>query len=92
MKLRDWLPTEALGGEYANDRHIKYLDLEVIKEFTIIQAGFKSWPGVHNNVLHWVILENGQCVGWNESASYGWSFPILSKKIGKTFVDIKEDF
>lgn len=92
MKLRDWLPPEATGGEYVNDRHIKYLDHEVIKEFSIGKAGFKSWPGHHRNVLHWAILENGQCIGWNESASFGWSFPVLPKKIGKTFVDINETF
>lgn len=93
MKLREWLPQEALGGEYVNDRHMKFLDHEIIAEYTIAQNKmFKSWPGHEKNVLHWCIIKTGQCIGWNENPSKGWSFPVTPAKVGKSLVDIKDTF
>lgn len=40
--------------------------------------GFKEWPGKQKDVHVWWELENGKAVGWNESPSRGWSFPVIT--------------
>lgn len=74
--LRDWLPIEALGGEYVRDAFRKHLDVEIIEEMKSYMPN-QSWPGRHKNVLAWVKLANGRAVGWNENDAIGWSFPVV---------------
>lgn len=81
--LRDVLPREALpGGEFDGLRFQRYLDVEVLEEYssfahyvTPILMGFK-----HKNIHNWWHLKNGMAVGWNESPTRGWSFPVISLK------------
>ena len=75
MKLRDWLPYEALDEEGA---FIKHLDMEVVKRHrsSLEDTMYIPWIGTHKNVYNWCVLENGIAVGWNENPSIGWSFPI----------------
>ena len=80
--LRDWLPSEALGGEYSSDAFQKFLDVEVVEEIDMMgdMKKWRSWPGTHKNVLNWVVLANGKAVGWNENPAIGWSFPVTKAK------------
>lgn len=79
MRLRDVLPREASqnGGEFEDCPFHKYLDNEVIEnhdgETPPRWMGFKT-----KNILNWWALDNGKAVGWNESPSRGWSFPVVS--------------
>lgn len=68
---------------YVDDRAYKFKDIEVVKTYCSATdySNFKRWPGVHKNVYFWVELANGYAVGWNESPSRGWSFPV--KKLRK---------
>jgi hypothetical protein len=72
--LREWLPREAVGGEYHGDPFQKYLDVEVVSEHQF------RWPGRHKNVINWCKLANGKAVGWNENDAIGWSFPVITVK------------
>ena len=73
MKLKDRLPLEFIGGEYENSKAIKFADVEVIKEYESFNI---PWIGTHKNVHVWFVLENGYAVGFNESPTRGWSFPV----------------
>ena len=64
------------------DKSYKYRDVMVV---SCNWSYHKRWPGTHKNVHFWVVLENGYAVGWNESPSHGWSFPLFKLKITKTF-------
>jgi hypothetical protein len=77
--LRNWLPYEATtpGSSWEGGKFLKYLDVEILYEFSISSLMFKKWPGSHKNVLNWVVLANGYAVGWNENDSIGWSFPVI---------------
>lgn len=77
MKLRDHLPHEAAGGEYAKDAVSKLLDVEVTAAIDGTVRG-QGWPGKHKNVLNWYKLANGKAVGWNENPAIGWSFPVIT--------------
>jgi hypothetical protein len=59
------------------DKAYKFADVTVVKEFYSYNT---RWVGTHKNVHFWVVLENGYAVGWNESPSRGWSFPIVKLK------------
>jgi hypothetical protein len=76
--LAQWLPDGCSGYE---DQLNKLLSKKVIKEFSVSsfrELPWASWRefGTHKNVLHWVLLETGHAVGWNENGSRGWSFPV----------------
>lgn len=68
--LRDVLPKEALG--FPDDPFYEYLDVRVIEK----RSG--GWSGPQKNVHFWWRLENGKAVGWNESPSHGWSWPVIA--------------
>ena len=80
MKLREYLPKEFFES-FFDTRAATLLECEVVE---INDCGFehgdKSWPGTHKNVLNWWKLEDGRCVGWNESPTRGWAFPVHGKK------------
>lgn len=38
---------------------------------------FEAWPGPHEFVRDWFILDNGKAVGFNEDPVNGWSFPVI---------------
>ncbi len=67
----------------------KYFDCKVIKEFSMGSSSpfWMSWQefGTHKNVWNWWLLENGIAVGFNESPSIGWSWPV--KKLSKEMFD-----
>jgi DNA-directed RNA polymerase subunit RPC12/RpoP len=56
------------------------LDVRVITKHSRVRDdnGFKEWPGKQKDVHVWWELENGKAVGWNESPSKGWSFPVIT--------------
>lgn len=58
----------------------KLKDLEVIKEFFRSNEGYREWPGKHQNVHYWVLLEGNIGVAHNENPSIGWSFPMMKIK------------
>jgi hypothetical protein len=72
--LKDVLPHEFLGCEYVGTPASKFLDVEVLSKY---EMASKPWPGRHRNVMNWYVLANGRAVGWNESLSHGWSFPVI---------------
>jgi len=67
-------------GEYNDTPAYKLKDVEVVQEFDSTKYG-QQWPGKHKNVYAWVLLTNGKAVGWNESPSRGWSFPVMTYSI-----------
>jgi len=56
------------------------LEVRVVREYSRVtdEAGYKPWPGPQKDVHCWWELENGKAVGWNESPSKGWSFPVIT--------------
>jgi len=56
------------------------LEERVVREYSRVtdEAGYKPWPGPQKDVHCWWELENGKAVGWNESPSKGWSFPVIT--------------
>lgn len=87
-KLRDVLPQEFFI-EFADTRAAKLLDVEVVEEVsrtTFVDGVFgdnpkwSRWPGPARNVHVWWKLADGRCVGWNESDTRGWSFPVIGKR------------
>ena len=82
MKLIDWAPRE-FRSEYRDTRAFALRDQEVVLEFGLgDDDNRRSWPGPEKNVMNWCVLANGNCVGWNENVSRGWSFPVLKREIG----------
>lgn len=76
--LKECLPYEFMGCEYdENCRARKFANVKVIQEY---DARDNRWKGNHKNVTYWYELENGYAVGWNESPSRGWSFPVIKIK------------
>jgi hypothetical protein len=79
-KLRDVLPHEFFR-EFSNTRAATMLDCEISEEHSLVNAGlYKRWPGPAKNVMSWWKLADGRCVGWNENAGRGWSFPVFGKR------------
>jgi hypothetical protein len=76
MTLKEWLPFE-FTQSFMSSRAAKHLDAKVLKEHKAGDADWTSWPGREKNVLHWVELEGGRAVGWNENPAIGWSFPLI---------------
>jgi hypothetical protein len=86
--LKCVMPKEFMGCEYDKTASRKFADFEVISEH-----GFNDtsrWPGGHKHVFYWVILSNGKAVGWNESPSHGWSFPMITLKETKASKETEE--
>jgi hypothetical protein len=56
------------------------LDVWVVRKHSRItdDVGYRQWPGPQKDVHCWWELENGKAVGWNESPSKGWSFPVIT--------------
>ncbi len=75
--LRDVVPMEFFQS-YMNTRAATMLDCKVVKSNESWNSA--PWPGSQQNVHNWWTLEDGRCVGWNESPSHGWSFPVHGKK------------
>lgn len=84
--LLDVLPLEFSGGEYFDSRAWRLRDVEVS-----VEHDRDPWPGAHKNVSHWYELVNGCSVGWNESPSRGWSFPVVKTKRALTAVEIERE-
>ena len=76
MKLSECMSDLVNTGEYNDVLAYKLRDITVASEHYSHQT---RWPGPHKNVHFWVILSDGRAVGWNESPSRGYSFPVLSK-------------
>jgi hypothetical protein len=70
---------DVIGCEYIDTPAGKMKDVEVVQEFDSTVPG-QRWPGKQKNVYAWVQLANGKAVGWNESPSHGWSFPVITYK------------
>jgi hypothetical protein len=68
---------QAMMDIVESDTAYKYLDVKVLRTFW---SHTIRWVGTHKNVHFWVLLENGYAVGWNESPSRGWSFPMVKLK------------
>ena len=80
MKLRDWIHP-AVQEQDLSKQVQSYLDLEVVAQYQSVDpesSEFAYWLGVGTNVFHWVLLENGRGVGWNESPAWGWQFYVQS--------------
>ena len=73
QSLRETMPDEFMDSKHKANQ---YSDVCVSKIHS-----FKSnpWKGKHKNVTHWVELDNGMAVGWNEG-SRGNTFPIIKIK------------
>lgn len=74
MKLIDRLPYEFRSGEYEDSRAMKFSNVEVVKEYDTFK---RPWIGTHKNVHVWFVLANRYAVGFNESPTRGWSFPVI---------------
>lgn len=75
--LQDVLPYEFSTGSYNDDKAYKFKDVIVTKKH---DGTVDRWIGTHKNVYVWYELKNGYAVGWNESPSRGWSFPVVKIK------------
>jgi hypothetical protein len=71
--LADELPYE-FNQTFDDVPAYKLRDVKVVYVFDGCSTG---WPGTHKHVYNWCVLENGRSVGWNESPSRGWSFPVI---------------
>ena len=80
--LLDVMPSEFLKSEHKETKAFTFKDLTVIAEHCRFwdQDKYIKWPGSQKNVHHWVELENGYAVGWNENPAKGWSFPVIKVK------------
>jgi len=76
LLLKDVLPNEFMN-EFTETPAYKLRDIEVTKRH---DGCLDSFPTAHRNVMHWWELANGKVVGWNESPSVGWSFPVSTMK------------
>ena len=79
--LKDWLPHE-FQQEFMDTSTAKYLDWEVIEEYSINDDKPKSPPFSHKNIYNWCIVKRDKkyrAIAWNESPVIGWSFP--NKKV-----------
>lgn len=76
MTLAQAAPREFNGCEYEGTRARALSNVKVVKEH---DSSLEPWPGREVNVHVWWTLANGKRVGWNESPSRGWSFPVLGK-------------
>ena len=81
LTLKEWIIDEA------HDDHMGLIDKHGDKLVISIHDGCEqAFPQSRNNyrnVYHWVILEDGSAVGWNESPRSGWSFPRTGRKTVK---------
>ena len=74
-KLRDVIPHEVIHyGEYEGQPFMRKLEVDVLEE---VDGCIIPWIGTHKNVLNWWRLADGTAVGWNESPSRGWGFPVV---------------
>ncbi|WP_415912518.1 hypothetical protein [Neptuniibacter sp. QD37_11] len=75
--LRDWIHEDARTEQEA--LLAKHGDKKVVSIHDGTEQAFPQtgnpWKTAYRNVMHWVILEDGSAVGWNESPRNGWSFP-----------------
>ena len=79
--LKDWLPSQL---DTFGLKVEKFLDYEVLVDIGWMDSQTKPsdkypFPFTHKNVMNWCIVSNGiktYAVGWNESPSIGWSFPV----------------
>lgn len=76
--LIDVMPQQFGWGEYVDTPAYKLRDVAVRAR---MDSSVTAWPGPQKNVHFWVVLENGKAVGFNESPSRGWSFPVIT--VGK---------
>lgn len=78
VTVRDWMHRAAWNEQR------KVLDkIGNVRVVDVFDGHYTAFPQTHwnyRNVHHWVLLEDGRAVGWNESPRSGWSFPILGKK------------
>lgn len=69
------------SGEWDDTPVAKQYQTEVVCKFHSCPNSYgkpvRKWPGPQKNVFAWVELKNGRAVGWNESPSHGWSFPVV---------------
>ncbi|MFQ5935578.1 MAG: hypothetical protein ACE5LB_04135 [Acidiferrobacterales bacterium] len=84
--LKQVLPTEFAEGRYADTPAYALRDMKVIARKLATGAPcsspskdglFEAWPGLHEHVRYWFILENGKAVGFDEDPDKGWSFPVV---------------
>jgi len=74
ITLKDWLPYD-----YYSPKLDKFLSVKVVEEYGVGRT-WKASPFRHKNIHNWCVLENDCAVGWNESPSFGWAFPIVKYK------------
>lgn len=84
--LKQVLPKEFLEGDYRDTPAYALRDVQVIARKLATGAPcssaskndlFEAWPGSHEHVGYWFILDNGKAVGVNEDPEKGWSFPVV---------------
>lgn len=74
MKLIDVIPKDADGWA------LRQAEPHMEKTVTETIMGYDCrFPFKHKNIHVWWILDDGTAVGWNESPTVGWGFPV--KKI-----------
>lgn len=62
--------------EFSDTRAAKFLDVEVVKEYSPDEDNVR-WPGSHHHVHIWWEMANGYGVAWNENPARGYSFPVV---------------
>ena len=85
-KLKQVLPEQFLAGAYDDTPAYALRDAEVIARKLATGAPcdsaskhvlFQTWPGPHEHVSDWFILDNGKAVGVNNDPEKGYSFPVV---------------
>lgn len=83
--VKEWIESNT-GRNYIEYLDVieKYGHLKIVKEVSLAdEATWQPFPQNdynYRNVMHWVLLEDGSAMGWNESPRSGWSFPRVGKK------------
>lgn len=86
--VRDWISSHCQYGTSEFDDQIKnYADKKIVRQFDGTEFSFPQPRWTFRNVMNWVLLEDGSCVGWNESPRSGWSFPRTGKKTTQMYLD-----
>ncbi len=86
--VREWISSHCRYGISEFEDQVRtYADKKIVREFDGTVFAFPQTRRVFRNVMNWVLLEDGTCVGWNESPRSGWSFPRSGKKITTLYLD-----
>lgn len=86
--VREWVDDCCGGQSFEYDDQIRtYGERKIMAQYDGRTYAFPQNAKAYRNVMHWVLLDDGTSVGWNESPRSGWSFPRSSKRITTKYME-----